>query len=267
MMLRINAVYQYATLALLLAVATLLHGCATNDELFAQYDSGACLLDVSALQPGNTAVAPHNHPNWVPAVYFGSNEDTLTDVEKLRLQTTLSVLKRYPQLLLGLQGYTDSRGSAIYNLRLADRRIASVAKFLVENGLQRSRIISQPLGVGLPQIGKDIKAAQATNRRVGLNALDISGRPVPLLFPSDSRPFSDDTDATTIDGKATSDVDGQSQPGTPSGAEDGPPIGLGNRSVNGPGKGLSNGPKTGADNQSGKRLMPILPPGGAKDVL
>lgn len=167
----------------------LLQGCISNEELYARYDSGACLLDVSSLQ-STTAVAPkgaHEHPDWVPAVYFDTNDHALSAVARFQLQTTLRVLKRYPQLLLGLQGYTDNRGSAAYNLALADRRIASVKQYLVENGLNPWRVISQPLGVGLPQIGDNIELAQASNRRVGLNALDISGRPIPLLFPADDR--------------------------------------------------------------------------------
>jgi len=159
----------------------LLGACVSTEELYAKYDEQACVFVVEK-GPGETLTLREEVSNmayaWEPAVYFDYDDATLSDEAKRKLDTSFPILKQFPQLRLGLQGFTDARGSYGYNLRLADRRVDAVLAYMKANGVVIDRISSQPIGKGLPLYGDDIELAHANNRRVELMLLDELGRPL-----------------------------------------------------------------------------------------
>lgn len=164
----------------------MLGACASTEELYAEYDQQACKFVVEKSEgPGRTLTLREEVSQtayaWEPAVYFAYDRHELTDENKKLLDTSFGILKKFPQLRLGLQGFTDKHGGYAYNLALAARRVDSVQAYLRENGISDDRISSQPIGKGLPEYGDDVQRAQANNRRVELMLLDELGRP---LHPS-----------------------------------------------------------------------------------
>jgi outer membrane protein OmpA-like peptidoglycan-associated protein len=69
-------------------------------------------------------------------------------------------------LLLEIQGHTDSRGNDAYNLDLSDRRAAAVRQYLVDKGVEDTRLTSQGYGETQPLVRQENEAAWAKNRRV-----------------------------------------------------------------------------------------------------
>jgi outer membrane protein OmpA-like peptidoglycan-associated protein len=67
---------------------------------------------------------------------------------------------------LEVQGHTDERGSAAYNLDLSRRRAASVLDFLVAEGVARPRLTSRGYGETRPLIREGNEDAWTANRRV-----------------------------------------------------------------------------------------------------
>lgn len=67
---------------------------------------------------------------------------------------------------LEVQGHTDERGSAAYNLDLSRRRAASVLDFLVAEGVARTRLTSRGYGETRPLIRASNEPAWTANRRV-----------------------------------------------------------------------------------------------------
>ena len=65
---------------------------------------------------------------------------------------------------LRVEGYTDDRGSAAYNLKLSLRRAQAVSDVLVEAGMPRQNIEVKGLGNALPVISGNA----AENRRVAI---------------------------------------------------------------------------------------------------
>jgi len=63
-------------------------------------------------------------------------------------------------------GHTDSTGSAEYNRDLSERRAESVADFLAEQGLDRSRMSTDGRGESEPVASNETSAGRARNRRV-----------------------------------------------------------------------------------------------------
>lgn len=67
-------------------------------------------------------------------------------------------------------GHTDSVGGREYNLELSRRRAEALTSFLVENGVERSRL--QPEGYGFDKPVPGLSARAAANRRVEIVKVD-----------------------------------------------------------------------------------------------
>jgi outer membrane protein OmpA-like peptidoglycan-associated protein len=72
--------------------------------------------------------------------YFDFDSDVLTPTEEAKILAFLSYLSRFPDVVLNLQGFADRRGSAAYNINLANRRSNSVAQALLRSGIAAHRI-------------------------------------------------------------------------------------------------------------------------------
>jgi len=58
----------------------------------------------------------------------------------------VSLLNKYPNLSLEMRSHTDSRGSDEYNLSLSQKRAKSAHKYLVDKGIDPSRITFRGFG-------------------------------------------------------------------------------------------------------------------------
>lgn len=79
-------------------------------------------------------------------VEFGFDQSVLDDAGKSMLFVLVRELRDNPELSLDLEGYTDSKGSHQYNVRLSQRRIDAVRRYLIEQGVERHRIKASARG-------------------------------------------------------------------------------------------------------------------------
>ena len=79
-------------------------------------------------------------------VYFGFGKAELTDGAQTALVGVVKELQASPTLIVRLGGFTDPTGNRDYNYSLAQRRVESVRRFLVEKGVELSRV--QAIGMG-----------------------------------------------------------------------------------------------------------------------
>jgi len=183
-MARITRTIRYQlSIALFAAITSV--GCVSTEALYAEYDAADCNLVAVRDTTGKVSLLEqnsHTHFPWEPAVYFEFDSSELKATEKARLDKSMQVLKQYPSLVLGLQGFTDLRGSKSYNETLAGKRVEQVQQYLVVNGIDLARIKLQPIGEVLPQISTNDTEARAVNRRVELMLLEADGRPMLLEY-------------------------------------------------------------------------------------
>jgi outer membrane protein OmpA-like peptidoglycan-associated protein len=124
----------------------------------AQLDTGLTeTRDVlrTALPRAASALPPRTVPPPAPAVPAGRR--TLIGVvhvpfafDRADLDTTAEAalgaivkeLRDNPQMTLDLEGTTDPVGGLDYNLRLSQRRVETVRRWLVDKGIDRTRIVS-----------------------------------------------------------------------------------------------------------------------------
>ncbi len=100
------------------------------------------------------------------SVRFDTNKSTLTAGAKANLDKLVPVFNQYPDTNIKIYGYTDSTGSAEYNLGLSDQRAASVKAYLGTKGLAAGRFTTSGLGIADPIATNDTPEGRSQNRRV-----------------------------------------------------------------------------------------------------
>ncbi|MBM3363504.1 MAG: OmpA family protein [Betaproteobacteria bacterium] len=105
-------------------------------------------------------------------VNFDFDSTNLKNESKPQLERLAEALKneRLLQLRFQVEGHTDARGSANYNLGLSSRRADSVLSFLVQQGIDRERL--QAVGKGFTELLEPADPASAKNRRVRIMTLE-----------------------------------------------------------------------------------------------
>lgn len=101
-------------------------------------------------------------------IYFETDSDVLKPESKKDLDMLSDILKRNPQANLDVEGHTDNTGSAEHNLDLSTRRAAAVVKYLVDKGIDATRLASHGYGETMPVATNDTPEGRALNRRVEL---------------------------------------------------------------------------------------------------
>ncbi len=103
----------------------------------------------------------------VKPVYFVVDKSYLTEYTKGKLDKLVTLLEENPEYNVNLFGHTDSQASEEYNMDLAAARVKSVTKYLVEKGLDKSRITNtEALGESQPVASNDTEEGRKLNRRV-----------------------------------------------------------------------------------------------------
>ncbi|KJD32487.1 hypothetical protein PK35_09765 [Tamlana nanhaiensis] len=85
-------------------------------------------------------------------IYFDFNKYSVKEESTISLNKVVKVLKEHPTMKLAINAHTDNKGRDAYNLNLSDKRAASAVKFLVKNGIAKSRLQSKGFGESKPLI-------------------------------------------------------------------------------------------------------------------
>jgi len=95
------------------------------------------------------------------------------------LQLVAAVLKANTRITrLRVEGHTDAKGTDVYNQELSQARAASVATFLINEGISANLL--EPVGYGesIPIATNMTDEGRALNRRVEFTILEVDGKPV-----------------------------------------------------------------------------------------
>lgn len=106
--------------------------------------------------------------NRLPVIYFGFDQDSLTETSRNDLKKVAGALRTLKTTELSIQGHCDERGSNEYNLALGDRRARSVRDYLVNLGVARNLLDTVSYGEERPADLGSNESAWAKNRRAEL---------------------------------------------------------------------------------------------------
>ena len=106
-------------------------------------------------------------------IYFDVNKATLRPDAEPALKQICQFLKENPTAVIEIQGHTDERGPADYNLRLSQARAEAVRQWLIENGCATpDRLIARGYGESMPVIkNAKTEAEHQLNRRVVIKVI------------------------------------------------------------------------------------------------
>ncbi len=108
----------------------------------------------------------------IRGITFASGKDKIRSSSYKVLKKAIRVLNKYPELRVEIVGHTDSVGSRSSNVELSERRAAAVKQYLVDSGIDTSRIETKGLGPDEPIADNDTKKGRSDNRRIEFHLLD-----------------------------------------------------------------------------------------------
>jgi outer membrane protein OmpA-like peptidoglycan-associated protein len=87
-----------------------------------------------------------NKPFVVENIYYDLDKANIRPDAAEELDKLVNFLKDNPNLTIELGSHTDVRNTDEYNLDLSQRRAESAVRYLVENGIEQSRVKAKGYG-------------------------------------------------------------------------------------------------------------------------
>lgn len=106
-------------------------------------------------------------------VNFESNSDQLREGSAAILDEAAATLNsKYPNARVEVAGHTDDSGDGGYNLDLSRRRAEAVRQYLIQAGVEGSRLVAEGYGEAQPLADNATADGRRKNRRVELRVRD-----------------------------------------------------------------------------------------------
>jgi outer membrane protein OmpA-like peptidoglycan-associated protein len=99
-------------------------------------------------------------------VLFGYDKYDVSGNAAIKLQDLASILNKYPDTYVLVEGHTDATGTDAYNLSLSQKRAEAVSDELREKDVKSKRIKTAWYGEAQPKYSNDTENNRAKNRRV-----------------------------------------------------------------------------------------------------
>jgi len=98
-------------------------------------------------------------------VFFGYDQDAIETAAQQTLNGNAELMKKYPAWVITIEGHSDERGTAEYNLALGERRAMAARNYLVSLGIPADRLRTVSYGKEFPfEPGHD-EGSWSKNRR------------------------------------------------------------------------------------------------------
>jgi len=98
-------------------------------------------------------------------VFFAYDQDDIDSLGQQALNNNAQLMKKYPTWVVTIEGHSDERGTAEYNLALGERRALAARNYLVSLGIPADHLRTVSYGKEFPfETGHD-EASWSKNRR------------------------------------------------------------------------------------------------------
>jgi peptidoglycan-associated lipoprotein len=106
-----------------------------------------------------------NRNSPLKPAFFEYDSAEITPSAQTALDENAAILKKNPSWTITIEGHTDERGTAEYNLALGERRAVAARTYLVSLGVSADRLRTVSYGKEFPFDPANNEAAYAKNRR------------------------------------------------------------------------------------------------------
>ena len=108
---------------------------------------------------------------YAKTILFDTGKATIKFQSAEVLNQIINVLKKYPNSRFRIEGHTDSTGKKAKNMILSQNRADAVKVYLIQGGIDASRLESQGFGPEKPIASNKNKKGRELNRRVEINLI------------------------------------------------------------------------------------------------
>jgi outer membrane protein OmpA-like peptidoglycan-associated protein len=106
-------------------------------------------------------------------ILFETGKSLLTASSYTELDRLLNIMKENAQMKIEISGHTDKTGSEPLNFKLSEARAKSVVDYLVQKGVDRSRMEFKGFGSLQPISDNSTSQGRTKNRRVEFKILEF----------------------------------------------------------------------------------------------
>ncbi len=106
-------------------------------------------------------------------IFFDTDKATLRSESTSELNRLIKLLSDVPSLKIEISGHTDSQGADDYNQTLSEKRAKAVTDYLINAGINASRLKSAGYGETQPISTNDNAAGRQLNRRTEFEVLAL----------------------------------------------------------------------------------------------
>ncbi|MGA2406498.1 MAG: OmpA family protein [Bacteroidales bacterium] len=106
-------------------------------------------------------------------ILFETGKSILTASSYMELDRLLNIMKDNAQMKIEISGHTDKTGSEPLNFKLSEARAKAVVEYLVQKGIERSRMEFRGYGSLQPISDNTTAAGRSKNRRVEFKILEF----------------------------------------------------------------------------------------------
>jgi outer membrane protein OmpA-like peptidoglycan-associated protein len=99
-------------------------------------------------------------------ILFEKGTSDLTKDSYPELDRLCKFLTANPSVTIELQGHTSNEGNAAKNVELSEQRVSTIKNFLVQKGINASRLKLKAFGAQKPIVANDTEENRKLNRRV-----------------------------------------------------------------------------------------------------
>jgi len=99
-------------------------------------------------------------------ILFDSGKSELKAAAKKNLKEMSTIMKKYPENVLTVKGYTDNTGSSMINEKISNERARAVKEALIASGMPESVITTLGMGPANPISDNSTPQGRSQNRRV-----------------------------------------------------------------------------------------------------
>lgn len=99
-------------------------------------------------------------------ILFNIDSYALSTAAQGSLNDLVTILNKYPDTNIEVQGHTDNTGTDAHNMTLSENRANAVANYLKSNGVASSRVTTKGFGESAPKYDNNTEDGRAQNRRV-----------------------------------------------------------------------------------------------------
>jgi peptidoglycan-associated lipoprotein len=105
-------------------------------------------------------------------VYFDFDQSNIRADQSVALERNLAWMKQNPKAPIRIEGHCDERGTEEYNFALGDRRADAVRQWMIDHGVDPSRMQSVSKGELEPADSGHEESAWSKNRRAEFLVLE-----------------------------------------------------------------------------------------------